>query len=267
MSENSIQKSEEHFHDEWAAGVEPSEVMVDEFFEACTSPENRWIFSEIKPVKGKKILELGCGNGEASVYFAKQGAEVTALDISGGMLKLASAVAARHGVSIRTLKCSASEIPGDKDIYDLVYAANLLHHVELEPTFREVRRVLKPAGRFVSWDPLAHNPLINIYRKMAWQVRTEDEHPLKMKDIKLFRRYFSNVRIHTTWFFTLWLFVRFYLKGLDPNKERYWKKILTDHRELEPLYNRLERLDRYVLKALPFLNRFCWNMVFIGEKE
>ena len=51
--------------------------------------------------------------------------------------------------------------------------------------FSEIRRVLKPGGRFFSYDPLAYNPAINVYRKMATEVRTPDEQPLTRADVQI----------------------------------------------------------------------------------
>lgn len=255
---------EEIFHDDWADSINPDHVMVDEFFEACTSPENRMILKKLGNVCGKRILELGCGAGEASVYFAKQGADVVATDISNGMLKLVAEVANRHNVAVQTSKCLSDDLPFEDGTFDIVYAANLLHHVELEPTLVEVRRVLKKGGVFVCWDPLAHNPLINIYRSMATEVRTDDEHPLKISDLGRFRAFFPVVEYDATWLLTLWIFLRFYLvERVDPNKERYWKKILVEYERLDKTYRRLERCDRWLLHRFPFLKRYCWNIVII----
>jgi ubiquinone/menaquinone biosynthesis C-methylase UbiE len=241
--------------------------MVDEFFEACTSPENKIIIKRLKDVRGKKILELGCGAGEASVYFAKKGAEVVATDISSGMLEVVKKVADKHGVIVATKQCYSHTLPFDDESFDIIYAANLLHHIELEPTLMEVKRVLKKGGVFASWDPLHHNPIINIYRRIAKDVRTEDEHPIRMSQLKIFKRLFSSVEIDSTWFFTLWIFIKFYfIDKVNPNKERYWKKILTDHRRLEKTYYRLEKLDNILVKVLPFMRRYFWNIIILCRK-
>jgi ubiquinone/menaquinone biosynthesis C-methylase UbiE len=139
--------------------------------------------------------------------------------------------------------------------------------VNIESTLKEIQRVLKPGGTFVSWDPLAHNPVINIYRRLAFRVRTEDEHPLAMSDLKLFKKYFSSVEAQMTWFFTLWIFIKFFLiDGINPNKVRYWKKILADHKELEKTYLFLEKLDKIFLQIFPFMKRYCWNVTVIAKK-
>ncbi len=258
---------EERFHDQWAESIAPSDVKVFEFFEACTSPENRLIRSWLGNLKGKRLLELGCGAGEASVFFALCGADVTATDISGGMLDVVRRVAQLHGTEVSTEKALADEIPFADESFDVVYTANLLHHVDIPATLDEARRVLKPGGVFVSWDPLDHNPLINIYRRIATKVRTDDEHPLTMADLRHFRERFSTVQYETTWFFTLWIFLRFYLiERADPNKERYWKKIIDEHQRLESIYMRLERLDKVILRTFPFLRRYCWNIVIMAIK-
>jgi ubiquinone/menaquinone biosynthesis C-methylase UbiE len=260
-------KKEEKFHDGWAHSMDLNELMVDESFEACTSPENKYILKKLGNLHGKKVLELGCGAGEASVYFAKKGAIATATDISGGMLVVVKKLAKIHNVSVRTVKCRSDKIPFPDASFDIVYAANLLHHVKHESTLKESYRILKKGGIFVSYDPLAHNPLINIYRRIATKVRTEDETPLKIKDLRGFRKIFSKVEYNTFWFFTLWIFIRFYLiEKVDPNEERYWKKILVEHKRLKKTYDRLEKLDRVLFKILPFMKRYCWNIVVIARK-
>jgi SAM-dependent methyltransferase len=264
---NKVLEKEEHFHDQWADSINIDDVIVDEFFEASTSPENRIIINKLGDIRDRKILELGCGAGEASVYFAKKGAEVTAVDISKGMLEVVQAVAKKHNVTLTTRQSYSDRLDFPDETFDIVYAANLLHHVDIMSTLKEASRVLKKGGMFVSWDPVAHNPVINVYRKMATQVRTEDEHPIEMKQIKLFLKYFSSVETEATWLFTLLIFLKFYfLDRVHPNEERYWKKILTEHRKLEKTYHRLERLDKFFLKVFPFLKRFCWNIVIVARK-
>lgn len=262
------QEKEEQFHDAWADSIDIHGVMVDEFFEACTSPENRIILERLGNLGGKNILELGCGAGEASVYFAKKGAQVTATDLSSGMLRVVEQVAKLHGVEVATKQAVSDQLDFPDGIFDVVYAANLLHHVDIAPTLAEVERVLKPGGVFAAWDPLAHNPLINVYRRMASGVRTEDEHPLRMSDMNLFRQRFAEFQFDATWLATLWIFLRFFLiEHVNPNRERYWKKILVEHKRLEREYLFLERIDHVVLKLMPFLKRYCWNVVIIARKK
>ncbi len=63
--------------------------------------------------------------------------------------------------------------------YDFIYIANTIHHVQDRASlFEGMNRALKPGGRFFSYDPLAYNPVINMYRRMATEVRTPDESPL-----------------------------------------------------------------------------------------
>jgi ubiquinone/menaquinone biosynthesis C-methylase UbiE len=256
-----IHDREEVFHDLWAEGINPETVFVDESFEACTAPETKQIIKWLGNVQGKRILDVGCGAGEGAVYFAKKGAFVTATDISAGMLRVVQRVALEHRVHVNVKQCSAEGLPFADESFDVVYTGNLLHHVDLEQTLVEMKRVLKPGGVLVSWDPLAHNPLINIYRRIAVDVRTPDEHPLKMSEIRVFERHFKEVKYECFWFFTLWLFINFKLcERIDPNKERYWKKIIKEHKRLEPVYTKLAALDQIFLKCFPFFKRHCWNI-------
>ena len=258
---------ERTFHDRWAESIEVEGIRVNDYFEACTAPENRFILSHLGGVEGKTLLDLGCGAGENSVYFALKGAHCTATDYSSGMVEKALKLAAANGVQIDGRTMNAMELDFPANTFDIVYAANLLHHLpEPMTALREIHRVLKPGGKLCFWDPLRHNPLIKIYRRMATEVRTEDERALDIGIIKSVKSLFRETIYDTFWLATLWIFLRFYLvERIHPNKERYWKKIIAEQRLLAPTYNRLERLDG-LLKQLPFMKRFAWNLAVVATK-
>jgi SAM-dependent methyltransferase len=253
---------EEIFHDQWAASVDLDTVLVDESFESCTAPEGRKIVQLLGDVRGRSFLDLGCGLGEGAIYFAKKGACVTAADLSGGMLEVVDRLAKQCNVSVAIEKCAAGQTPFPDETFDIIYAGNLLHHVDIQATLIEVRRILKVGGIAVFWDPLNHNPLIKLYRELAKSVRTEDEHPLRMSQLSVFKQLFQTVKFDCFWFFTLWLFLRFFIvERVSPNQERYWKKIIVEHKRLHYIYSPLEKIDRFFLNRFPFLKRYCWNIV------
>ncbi|MDH5180606.1 MAG: class I SAM-dependent methyltransferase [Gammaproteobacteria bacterium] len=269
MSDKSeILKREEDFHDEWAGTIDPQEVKVDESFTGSTSPEGAWIIEQLGDLKGKKVLELGSGAGEGAVFMAKQGADVTATDLSSGMLEVVKKVAALHGVSVKTAVASADDLSQfGNESFDVVYAANLLHHVDIARCLDAVKAVLKPGGTAAFWDPVAHNPAINVYRRMAMDVRTPDEHPIRRADMKLFRERFSGLNYKFFWLASLLVFVRFWLVDrIHPSADRYWKLIITRERELRPMVSKLMWLDKMILKVVPFLGWWCWNIAIIVRK-
>jgi ubiquinone/menaquinone biosynthesis C-methylase UbiE len=257
---------EKSFHDKWASKIDVEALNVDAVFEGATVPENRYILSKLGPLRGRYVLDLGCGAGESSVYFARHGARCVAGDSSQGMLATAGRLAKLHGVNIECQVIDAMQIGFDSNVFDIVYAANVLHHVDVECALREIHRVLKPGGVAGIWDPLKHNPVINIYRRMATKVRTDDEHPLDIKVVEQAKQIFSKVEYDCFWLATLWIFLRFYLiERIHPNEVRYWKKILTDELRLRRTYYRLEKLD-YLLKKISYAKRFAWNIAIVAQK-
>jgi ubiquinone/menaquinone biosynthesis C-methylase UbiE len=258
---------EQKFHDQWAATIDVEGIKVQDYFEACTAPENRFILAKLGDVRGKKLLDLGCGAGENSVYFAKKGADCLAADYSPGMVKVAIDLATANGVEItgKTINAMALDLPDNS--FDIVYASNLLHHLpDPKLAIQEMYRVLKPGGKACFWDPLKHNPVINVYRRMATSVRTEDETPLDINIVKFIRSQFSEVQYDTFWIASLWIFLQFYLiEKVNPNDERYWKKIIVEQDRLAPTYNSLEKVDG-ILKHLPFMKRMAWNLAVVATK-
>ena len=83
---NNIHRKEEDFHDQWAKSESIEYIDVIKMNESITAPEMRYITDIILTHGGSTLLDVGSGLGEASVYFATKGLDVTALDISSEML-------------------------------------------------------------------------------------------------------------------------------------------------------------------------------------
>ena len=260
---------EAEFHDKWAEIEDPEKIEVKLINEASTSPEMRFITKQIGNFNGKKILDVGCGLGEVSIYFALKGANVTALDISSGMLKKTSQLAKLNRVKIKTHLATAEDFNfSDNEKFDVIYMGNCLHHANIDRSMKNVVSHLNKDGIFLSWDPIAYNPIINIYRLIATKVRTPDEHPLKLSDIKLIKNYFKFSETNYFWFTTLIIFVlMFIVQFKNPNKERFWKTVIYESKRWEWLYKPLEKLDKIILKVFPPLKLLCWNVVIFGKNN
>jgi len=263
-----IAERERPFHDAWANSIDPRNVPVQETFTASTSPEAQWLLTQMGELRGRRVLDLGSGAGEAAVYFARLEAEVVATDLSSKMLEVLKKAATLHGTCVKIIVGSAQDLPFASDSFDIVYAANLLHHVDIEQCLDEVRRVLRPGGIGAFWDPLAHNPLINIYRRMARAVRTEDEHPIRRSQLLWFTKRFDEVRTRCFWLLALLVFVKFYLVDrVHPSADRYWKRILTHESEIRWLNRPLAALDTLILRLAPILRWWCWNIAILVKKK
>jgi SAM-dependent methyltransferase len=258
---------ESEFHDQWADSVRLEETRVLETFEAPVAVENRFILSQMGPLAGQRLLDIGCGLGESSVYFALQGADVTCTDLSPGMVDYAVRLGQLHGVKLTGMVTPGEDLDVPAESFDLIYIANTIHHVgDKNLLFAQMHRALKPGGRFFSFDPLAYNPVIEVYRRMATKVRTEDEAPLTYRDCALASRYFRNVQHREFWICTLALFLKYYfVDRVHPNQDRYWKRIFRETPGTLRWWMPLRRIDS-VLTRLPLVRRLAWNMVMWGEK-
>jgi ubiquinone/menaquinone biosynthesis C-methylase UbiE len=259
---------EEVFHDQWASSIPPESVLVEESWTALTSPERRWMRTQLPSLQGKKVLDLGCGAGEGAVWFAKQGAQVVASDLSAEFLALVHKVAQFHGVTVETHHANSAHLDLPDESFDIIYSANVLHHVENIPeTLQGCRRLLKAGGLLLTVDPLRYNPVIEVYRRMAHKVRTVDEKPVGFELIDQMRALFQRVNYECFWLSSLWIFLHFYLiERVHPSNDRYWVKIIREHQRLEKLYRPLAKIDETLLRAFPWLKRMCWNIALVATK-
>lgn len=261
-SNDDRRQREAAFHDEWAADADVSDTLVDETFTSATAIENQHILGVFGDLNGLSVLDYGCGAAEGGIFLAKRGARVVAIDVSPRSLELAQALAAKNGVQIETRLVTDDKIPAADNEFDRVYGNGVLHHVPLDVAMPELARVMKPTAKGCFIEPLPYNPLINVYRKIAKAVRTPDEHPLSFEQIQAFNQHFSDVSHREFWLTTLAVFVKFYVwDRVDPNRERYWKKIYTDAAEIAPFFRPLQRIDEAVLARVPGLGKLCWNTV------
>jgi ubiquinone/menaquinone biosynthesis C-methylase UbiE len=260
-------RNEADFHDKWALGTDLGDVNVHASFESPTAFDQRFALEQLQPLEGKRILDVGSGLGESATYFALQGAKVTAADISPEQIELAKRVAQHHGTSIEGVVCSGDSLNLEDDSFDLVYAANVYHHVADRETFlKEMQRVLVSGGTCVFLDPLAYNPIINIYRRIATEVRTEDESPLKKEDIQRFTEYFHDAKHREFWLLAQLLFVKYFIfDRVHPNEDRYWKRILKEKDKDLWWWKPLRDIDNILLN-IPLVNYFAWNTVLWGTK-
>jgi SAM-dependent methyltransferase len=151
----------------------------------ATYPSKRRLYDRIDrhvaDLRGKTILDYGCGRGEKAMLYLKNGAEkVSAIDISEVYVEDLKQQAEAAGIDparcdFRAMDAHRLDFPDNS--FDLVVGYGILHHLDPRIAFKEIHRVLKPNGRVLLQEPLADNPLLKIFRKSTPNARTEDEAP------------------------------------------------------------------------------------------
>lgn len=196
---------------------------------------------------GKAVLDYGCGDGYYSLCAAGKGAFVTGIDISEVSVENCKREAARKQLNARTsfhvMDCEA--LGFEDSSFDLIMESGVLHHLDLQKSICEMARVLKPDGQVICYEAVGHNPIIQLYRRMTPELRTEYEtdHILRMRDLDTMKHYFGRIDIRF-----------FHLTALAGVPFRRW-------RQFSSVLSCLEAIDRMLLK-LPWVGRFAWIMVF-----
>jgi len=199
--------------------------------------------------QGKKILEYGCGTGSQSFFLTRKGANVTGIDISDVAIEKARAEAQIQGlVDIKYEVMDAESLTFQNSSFDIVCGSGILHHLNLVKAFSEIARILLPQGSAIFIEPLGHNPLINLYRRVTPDMRTSDEHPLLISDFELASQYFSLIDIH---YFNLAT-----LMAVPLQRTPIFSRILSS----------LQEFDDFVFRSVPIARRFAWIAAIILQK-
>jgi ubiquinone/menaquinone biosynthesis C-methylase UbiE len=118
------------------------------------------------PASGETVLDVGCGTGTLAIAIDAKVApgQVHGIDASPQMIAVANQKVAKANLDIDFQVALIETIPFPDDAFDLVTSSLMLHHLpdDLKRSgLAEIRRVLKPDGRFVAMDLAAesHSPL------------------------------------------------------------------------------------------------------------
>lgn len=193
-------------------------------------------------VRGRRIVDFGCGSGANTALLANRGAHVWAVDISEDLIRLAERrmrVSGRAG-GAQFIVGSAHDLPFPDGSIDIVFGIAILHHLDLRLVAKEVHRVLKPGGRAIFQEPVRNSRAIRFLRSLI-PYRAPDispfERPLTDAELQEFSRPFSAARV---------------------------RPFLLPHVPLGlllPIVRRQERrlyaLDAALLRALPGLQHFA----------
>ncbi len=136
------------------------------------------LLGEARTLKGKRILDLGCGAAQASVCFAKAGATVIGVDSSAAMIAAGRKLCEAEEVRVELRRTDMADLAFLRaDSIDAVFSANAFQFVEdLGRVFRQVHRVLKPGS-----------PLVFSLPHPAWFLIDSD----KGLPVRLSRSYFD----------------------------------------------------------------------------
>jgi SAM-dependent methyltransferase len=205
--------------------------------------------SSLGDLRGKRVLEYGCGEGWITRDLAQMGGNVHAFDISP---QAAENTRRTLSNSLLLERCSVDVMAAERlsypaESFDVAVGFAIIHHLDLVKALAELHRVLKPGG--VAWfaEPLATNPFIRLYRKLTPQFRTPDEQPLKLGQLPSLLARFSSFEHREFYLTALGAIALVYM----PGGVRFFRAVSA----------RLHRVDQSLLRAIPSLGNWAWYTV------
>ncbi len=146
---------------------------------------HHWFASEAKKKKAKRILEIGCGTGEAAAALAFQtGAEVVGVDVSGAFIERARALHRASNLQFEKIDLFSGD-PTKLGCFDFVFGNGILHHLvlELDRILAILRGITTEAGGMAFVEP----NLLNPYCAFIFGTKIGRRHALLEPDEMAFR--------------------------------------------------------------------------------
>lgn len=118
------------------------------------APVSARVVEALGPLAGVRLLDLGCGTGNAAMEAARRGARVVAVDPASRLLEVGAARAAAEGTTVDWRVGGAEAIPLEDASVDVVVSVfAVIFAADADAVVREMLRVVRPGGRIVltSW--------------------------------------------------------------------------------------------------------------------
>lgn len=216
MNQERIQR-EKDFHN--VRFEKETRDSLDKYYSVSQLIDNYYYGKLFKEIENKVVLEYGCGLGNHSFELAEYAKEVYSIDISDVAIEKAKELAKQKGINnIHFIVMNAEVLNFPNNYFDVVCGTSIIHHLDLEASYSELSRVLKKSGKAYFIEPLGHNPLINLFRKFTSNLRTEDEHPLRTKDINKLNNHFHIINIRYYYLLSL--------LAIPFRSQKYFSKLL-----------------------------------------
>ncbi len=150
----------------------------------------------LSDVRGKTVLDLGCGSGENLIPLVQQGANVIGMDISPELIERARQRLSNYGLDATLQVRSAYDTALPEESVDVVFSMALLHHLDLPRVRVEIRRILRPGGRLILREPIRFSRTIGYLRRL-FPAPTADisdyEHPMTRDEVSVLSQGFEVV--------------------------------------------------------------------------
>jgi ubiquinone/menaquinone biosynthesis C-methylase UbiE len=238
---------------------------------AAQQHEETWYTREITNVissglaDGASVLEVGVGTGvPLASSLLSRGFDVTGIDLSGDLAKMAAQIESEDGSSIKVVEGDSERLPFADDTFDLVYSiSSSWYFQDLEAAVREMGRVTKPGG-VVAFDILngMHSSTSITYftvkfaraaRSMIAKVRNSSSPPVINWSLRMpwtVRRHIHNA-------------------GLSVRTNGYLVLLPVALPRLGERANIAGKIPlfAYGLKSVPLINQFGAKLLFMCKKE
>jgi SAM-dependent methyltransferase len=220
--------------------IEPVVPTDQEMWQRDLGRSLQVAFEWLGDLRGKRMLELGCGPGDYTIMMARRGAQVTAIDIAPASLTITSQRAQRSRADTAVHMCwmAAEGLAFPAGTFDWVVGFGLLHHADLSALGPEVRRVLRSGGRALFREPLGINPALRLAReRLPYRAkrRSPNENPLGYAEINQVGRFFRATRV----------------------REFYLFSMLSRAVGGEMSFPALWAMDEFLIQRLPRVRRWC----------
>ncbi len=207
--------------------------------------------------KEAKLLDFGTGPGKNALRFASIGYKVNGFDISEENIKIAKKLFKENNKEANFDITAAESLPYENNTFNMVIGVDILHHIDIEQSLLECRRVLKKNGIAIFREPvevpildkIRNTKIVKYFFPKHYSLEnhiTHDESKISRQQELVIKKIFPNTKKH--YFLLFARFDKFYRKNSSPKASI------------------IEKIDYYIFKLFPFMKKYAGAVIYEFKK-
>ena len=239
---------------DWKSAAAAGDAAWERARDTFLAPATRDGVESLGDLNGRRLLELGSGQGHGAWHLAQRGADVVGLDLSDRRCAVAAGRVPDADGRARFCAGSAEHLPFADGSFDRIFARDVLMYADPANIARECERVLAPGGRAVFVESMAGPWPLRWFRAVTSprEYRSFTRH-LGWSELRGFGAPLRSSSAHPYYLLSLAAF--FCLFVLKSDRLHRWLLAL------------LHPLDAVLLRWFPGLSTLAWRATVVLDKK
>ncbi len=170
LDSNAKDKIRDYYDDYWSSGYNRREKVMARWW----APAFDYLYDGLGDIAGRRVVEIGAGDGSNASRLCAMGADLFAVDFSAQSVRAIRRRAVSADMSVTPVRADAHELPFSNNSMDAAIITNTIMFLDKKKALAECRRVVRPGGIVALIEPLRYPHIImlaRLFESHFWKIK------------------------------------------------------------------------------------------------